>query len=105
MVRPSGGVAVADRLTKLFGATTCEGCAMLTAGATRVRAAYASRMPAPHLPTLLARLQAEPAGCGRAEARSIDVIWVGVSAPFMDSISAITPLTCGVAMLVPVIRA
>ena len=79
------------------------------AGNDAVTAAAALRIPAPHnavvqLHAMLAGglVQAGP-GVGNTRA----VVWIfdstcaGVSAGFTDSISDTTPLTCGVAMLVP----
>ena len=67
------------------------------AGGTALTAAAASSMPLPHKEVL----QVLPAGNGRTVACRICSTWAGVRFGLSENISETTPVTCGVAMLVP----
>src|SRR5690349_8332740 len=103
MLRPTKAVAAPDSDTIMFGATTCDGEGSVTVGGTAVacKAAFASSKPAPHSPMPLGVVHHVPAGFGRADDCKIDLICAGVSVGLTDKRSAVTPATCGAALLVP----
>ncbi len=67
------------------------------AGGTAFTAAAASSMPLPHRDVL----QVLPLGNALAVFCRICSTWAGVRSGLSENISETTPVTCGVAMLVP----
>src|SRR5690349_16889330 len=103
MLRPESAVAVPDRTTVTFGATTCAEFVIVTAGGVGVirNAAFASSKPAPHSPVAAAVVHQEPAGKGRADDCKMDRTCAGVRVGLTDKSSAATPATSAAEPLVP----